>query len=95
MSQANIDKAINCLRDYFEVTVLEPCNAIKKLRKEGAARSSTPFQTYSIRELIKKQAKMSSPEIGDMTISPVNGLRANYLKSLNTNQSTLYISRSF
>lgn len=94
--QTSIDKALCCLKDYFEVTILEPCSSIRKLKKEDTVcQHSTHFKTYSIRELIKKHSQMSSPNIGQQDILPVYGLRANYLRSLNTNQHTTYISRSF
>lgn len=89
MPQGNIDKALCCLKDYLEVTILEPCSSIKKLKKEDAVKHSIHFQTYSIRELIKKHSQMSSPNVGQQDILPVYGLRENYLRSLN--KSLVYI----
>lgn len=91
MARARIKKALKPLQAYINLTVIEPYNTIKDIRKENAIASSKPAATYSIRDLIKKQNQMTSPNTESSTVCPTYGLRGGFLKSLNS--SDKYITR--
>ena len=90
MARRQIQKALSPIKTYFNITVSDPYNTFKDLKNEKKRPAEkNPQRTYSIRELIKKQKEMTSPEVD---IQPVYGsLRGQYLRSLGTDKSRPWV----